>query len=121
MLFAVAALALSLSAAPAADVTGKWDGTISGTRPDGSKAEDTALLILKQKDTTITGSIGGNENDQHEITKGTIEGNKIVIVAMNQRNSREYRLELTLDGDEVKGTLSMGERRADLVAKRRKE
>ncbi len=121
MLFAVAALSLSLVAGSAADVTGKWDGKISGVREDGSKSEDTALLILTQKDTTITGTIGGSETDQHPITSGTIEGSKITIQAKHTTNDREYRLELTIEGDEIKGTLTSGDRKAELVAKKRKE
>ena len=121
MLFAVAALSLFLVAGPAADVTGKWEGKISGVRGDGSKHEDTALLILKQKDTTITGTIGGSETDQHPITSGTIDGNKITIQATSTTNDRQFRLELTVEGDEIKGTMTSGERKADLVAKKRKE
>ena len=59
MLFAVAGLALALVMGSAADVKGKWDGTITGQRPDGTTSEDTALLILDQKDSTITGTVGG--------------------------------------------------------------
>jgi hypothetical protein len=123
MLFAVAALSLSLVAGSAADVTGKWDGKLTGTRSDGSKTEDTALLILTQKDTAITGSIGGSETDQHAITKGTIDGNKVVIVATHATSGREFRLELTVEGagDEMKGTIGAGERRGEIVVKKRKE
>ena len=116
--FAVAALALALTVGAPADVTGKWEGKISGTRPDGSTAEDTALLILEQKGTTLTGSVGGNESDQHPITKGTVDGNKISITAKNRNNEREIKLELTVEGDDIKGTLIMGERSAQLAAKR---
>jgi hypothetical protein len=121
MFFAMAALMVSLCAGPAADVSGKWDGTIKGQRPDGSVAEDTALLILTQKGSTITGTVGGNESDQHPITSGTIEGNKIVLLAKHTSNDREYRIELTVEGNEMKGSLTSGERRAELVAKKRKE
>lgn len=118
MLFALAALMVALVAP--ADVTGKWDGTIKGVRPDGSEHNDTALLMLTQKDTAITGTVGGHETDQHPIVTGTIEGNKVTIVARHSTQDREYRLELTLDGDEMKGTLSSGGRSADLVAKKRR-
>ena len=50
-----------------------------------------------------------------------IEGNKITIQAKHTTNDREFRLELTVEGDEIKGTLTSGERKADLVAKKRKE
>ena len=122
MFVAVAALIVSLVAGPAAaDITGKWDGTIKGTRPDGTVNEDSALLILTQKDKTITGTVGGNEGDQHPIVSGSIEGNKITIVAKNANNDREYKLEMTVDGDEMKGKLSSGDRTAELVAKKRKQ
>lgn len=121
MLFAVVAVSLSLVSGAAADVTGKWEGKISGTRGDGSKQEDTALLVLKQKNNEITGTIGGNDNDQHAITKGTIEGDKITITAKHATQDREYRLELVLKGNEMTGVLSMGERKADIVVTKRKE
>ena len=111
MLVALAALILSLVTGPAADVTGKWDGTIN---------EDPALLILTQKDKTITGSVGGSETDQHPIVSGSIDGNKITILAKNANNDREYKLELTVEGDEMKGKLSSGDRAAELIAKKRK-
>ena len=122
MFVAVAALIVSLVAGPAAaEITGKWDGTIKGTRPDGTVSEDTALLILTQKDKTIAGTVGGNEGDQHPIVSGSIEGNKITIVAKNANNDREYKLEMIVEGDEMKGKLSSGDRTAELVAKRRKQ
>ena len=87
MLFAVAGLSLALVMGSAADVKGKWDGKI-GRGPDGTTSEDTALLILDQKDSTITGTVGGSESDQHPITSGTIADNKVTLVAKNTRNGR---------------------------------
>lgn len=121
MVIAAAALALTMVAAAPADVKGKWEGTIVGQKPDGTTNEDSALLILDQKDTTITGTVGGDESDQHPITSGTIEGNKVTLLAKHAENGREYRLELTVEQDEMKGTLTSGERRAQLVVKRRKK
>jgi hypothetical protein len=121
MVFAVTGLLLALTAASPADIKGKWDGMITGQRPDGTTSEDAALMILDQKDTTITGTVGGNESDQHPITSGTIEGNKVILLAKHQTNGREYKIELTVDGDEMKGTLTSGERRGQLVLKKRKE
>jgi hypothetical protein len=121
MMIAAVVVALTMAAAAPADVKGKWEGTITGERPDGTTNEDTALLILDQKDTTISGTIGGSETDQHPITSGTIEGNKITLTAKNANNDREYRLELTLDKDQMNGTMAMGERRAKLALKRRKQ
>ena len=121
MVFAVTGLLLTLAVAAPIDVKGKWDGTVSGERPDGTTHTDEALLILDQKDTTITGTVGGSETDQHPITSGTIEGNKVMLTAKNANNGREYRIELTVENDEMKGTLATGERKAQLSVKKRKE
>jgi hypothetical protein len=121
MLFAVAGLSLALVMGSAADVKGKWDGKITGQRPDGTTSEDTALLILDQKDSTITGTVGGSETDQHPITSGTIADNKVTLVAKNTRNGQELKLELTIEADQMTGTVASGERRGQLVVKKRKE
>jgi hypothetical protein len=108
----------TLSAAPA-DVTGKWAGTITGISDDGSTREDGAVLILTQKDKTVTGSVGGSETDQHNITAGTITDNKVTINAATP-NGREVKLDLTVEGEEMKGTLMIGERTAKILVKRTK-
>ena len=119
MLMAVALVLASMVASPA-DVTGKWEGKITGQRDDGSTSEDAVLLILEHKDRTITGTIGGSESDRHPITSGSIEGNKITITAKNA-NGREFRLELTVEDDAMKGTVTSGTRKGELVAKKRKQ
>ena len=120
MLLAGAGVILALTVAAPVDVTGKWEGTVSSQREDGTTAENTALLILKQKDGTITGTVGGDEADQHPIASGTIEGNKVTILAKHSENGREFRIELTVENDEMKGTVASGERRGQVVVKRLK-
>lgn len=123
MVLAVAGLVLALAATgpAAADVTGKWEGKITAQREDGSSAEDGALLILEQKGTALTGTVGGNENDRHPITSGKIDGSRISLTAKNKNNDREYQIELTVEGDQMKGTLVSGQRKGDIELKRRKE
>jgi len=120
-MLAIATILLSALTAAPPDVTGKWEGRLTATRSDGSAHEDTVLLILNQKDSTITGTIGGHENDQHGITSGTIDGDKVVIVARHATNGREYRLELKVENEELTGTVTAGEQRAEVRTKRRKE
>jgi hypothetical protein len=118
MMFVMASLLVaSLSVAPA-DVSGRWEGTLSSERADGTRNEDTALLVLAQKGTDITGTIGGGDSDQFPITKGSIDGTRITIAA-TAPNGREYHVELTLEGDELKGTVTSGDRKADVRAKKR--
>jgi hypothetical protein len=121
MMLAIATILLSALIAAPADVTGRWEGSLTATRSDGTAHEDTVMLILNQKDGKITGSIGGGENDQHPIATGTIDGDKVVITAKHATNGREYRLELTLQNEELTGTVTAGEQRAQVRAKRSKE
>ena len=120
MMLAIATFLLSILTAAPADVTGKWEGSLTATREDGSKHDDTVLLILTQKDNTITGTVGGAENDQHPISTGTIDGDKVVLVATHATNGREYRLELKLENEELNGTVTAGQMRAEVRTKRRK-
>ena len=85
---------------------------------DRSK-EDTALLILKQKDTTITGTVGGHESNQHPIVSGRIDGSKVTIVARTD-SGNEFRLELTVRDDTMTGTVTSDGNRGELHLKKRK-
>ena len=121
MLIAAATLMLTLTVNAPVDVTGKWEGTVTSQRQDGSTNEDSGLLILEQKGETVTGTVGSDELDRHPITSGTIKGNKLTILAKHSENGREFRIELTVEDDVMKGTVASGERRGDVVLKRRKE
>jgi hypothetical protein len=112
---------LATLVAGGSDVKGKWDGKVTSQRDDGTTAEDTVLLILDQKDTAVTGTVGGSETDQHPITSGSIEGNAVKIVARHTENGREYQIELTVENDEMKGSVKSGTRSGQLQLKRRKE
>ena len=121
MIFAITGLLLAALTAAPVDVKGKWEGTVTGTREDGTTSTDTALLILDQKDTVVTGTLGGSEADQHAISKGTIDGDKLVLLATHETNGREFRVELTVKGDEMTGTVTSGTRKGDVALKRRKQ
>jgi hypothetical protein len=45
-------------------VTGKWSGSFNATNPNGETKESTAVLVLKQTGTDITGTVGPNEDEQ---------------------------------------------------------
>ena len=76
---------------------------------------------MTQKDRTITGTAGGEESDRNSITSGTIDGNEINLVVMHERNKREFKIELTVEGDEMKGTVVAGERRGQIALKKRRD
>jgi hypothetical protein len=80
------------------NLTGNWTGTF--TPVDGN--EGSALLKLKQTGTAITGSVGPNEGEQHDITKGKIEGNKVTLEVADEGHQMVFTLVLaedTLKGD----------------------
>ena len=60
----------------AADVGGKWSGTLSledGVMP--------GYMVLAQNGAVVTGTAGGGPGGQHPIEKGTVEADQITIEA----------------------------------------
>jgi len=98
-------LALTLAVAADVDATGKWTGSLSITNSDGGTKESTALLLLKQRGTEITGSVGPREDDQAAILKGTITGNKVTIEA--EHDGHTVKFDLVLAGDRMTGDASL--------------
>jgi len=87
----------------AADVTGTWSGPMQMKMGDETR-DDSALLILKQSGAAVTGSVGPNEQNRYEITKGTADGNNIVLEAVLQGENKLI-LTLKLDGEKLTGDL----------------
>jgi hypothetical protein len=94
-------IALFAMTAMAADVTGKWTGTFA---PEGQDPSG-AFVILKQSGTTLTGSAGPDEEQQWPISNGKIEGNKITG-EVTSPEGQVFKLDLTLDGDRIKGDVN---------------
>lgn len=97
--------AFALTAAADTDITGKWSGSFEITTPDGETHNDTALLILKQSGSDITGTVGPNEDQQFPIQTGKIEGDKITIQADHE--GRTLKLALVLVADHIKGEANL--------------
>jgi hypothetical protein len=94
--------ALWVVAAAGADVSGKWSGTFKMTAPDGESRESTAVLILKQTGSDITGSAGPDESEQHAIAKGKIVGDKITL-----ETDDGVKLDLVLTGERIAGEVTI--------------
>ena len=99
--------AIAIAATVDVNVTGKWSGSFTITGSDGSSKESTALLILKQNGTEITGSVGPNENEQHPIQKGKIDGDKIALEAQDVNNNRVIKFDLLMVAERIKGEATM--------------
>lgn len=80
----LAALAiLVMSAVPAqaqtTSLTGKWDGTMTRTAPDGRTQSIDLMLDLTHKGKVLTGTVGPNADRQWAIEKGTVNGAKVTF------------------------------------------
>src|SRR5215475_2643490 len=93
--------ALALSATTDVNVSGKWSGSFNATTPDGGSKESTALLLLKQNGTEITGSVGPDEERRYPIQKGKIEGDKITLEV--QEDNHIVVFELVATDERIKG------------------
>lgn len=87
-------LAATLLAAADVDLTGKWTGTFDMNGPNGETNNSTALLVLKQSGTAITGTVGPNEEQQFPLVKGKVEGDKITLEADREGNPVTFNLVL---------------------------
>jgi hypothetical protein len=90
----------------AADLSGKWSGTVD-VKEDGQSRTVSALLVLKQDGKTLTGTAGGEENDRLHIRKGTVEGNAVTLEV--QGEDAVFYVDLTVDGDQMNGNARRGE------------
>ena len=96
---------LALVAAPETDVTGKWSGTFVVSDANGETKDSTALLMLKQTGSDISGSVGPNEGEQHAIKKGNIDRDKITLLVEDE--GRVINFDLILAADRIRGDARM--------------
>lgn len=94
---------LALASVLHADVTGTWSGPMSMTK-EGETKDDSAYLVLKQTGNVITGTIGPNQEKRLDITKGTADGDNVVIEAVVEGENKLV-LRLKLEGDKLTGDL----------------
>ena len=96
---------LACAAVADVDVTGKWSGTFNATGPNGETNEGSALLMLKQSGTEISGTVGPSEDEQFPIQKGKIEGDKITLEA--DHDGHTMKIDLVLAADRITGEAHM--------------
>jgi ketosteroid isomerase-like protein len=89
------------SAAPQ-PFTGNWSGSFNIIGADGNIHPDTALLVLKQEGTAITGTAGPNEGEQSPISAGTVAGQEIQFT-IDTHGGRTMEFLLRLEDDHLKG------------------
>ena len=94
------ALLLASAVLAADDLTGKWAGSFNITA-DGQTKDSTAYMVLKQNGTELTGTAGPDANEQWQILKGKVEGNKVTFEL--QSDGPLVKFELTLADGHLKG------------------
>jgi len=97
-------LLLTALAAWAADVSGKWTGTLEG----GPKFKGGAFVVnLKQSRQSVTGTSGGAES-QRDFRNGKLQGQQLTFEAVSGSGGdglgeRVTRFNLTLAGNKLEG------------------
>src|SRR5215471_15116507 len=97
---------LAICATAAVNVTGKWSGSFNPIAADGTSKESTAVMVLKQNGTEITGTVGPNEEKQFAIQKGKIEGDKITLEVQDD-NNHLIKFDLVIANERIKGDANM--------------
>jgi hypothetical protein len=102
LLCSVVAAAFAALAIADVNVTGNWSGTANVTHPGGETKDSTALLILKQTGSEITGSVGPHEGELYTIQKGRVDGDKITLEVIDP-DGHNIKFDLKVDGDRMTG------------------
>lgn len=99
----------------AAEVSGKWSGSIEVADPAGGSSITTPVRAeFEQKVNLVSGRIGRREDERAEsIRNGKIEGTKISFEVSSPETTSAMKFSLVLQGDhlegEMKGTVDSGE------------
>lgn len=90
----------------AANLSGKWTGSVNVVE-DGQSKSVPVVLILKHDGTKLGGTAGEDENDQHTITKATVDGDKVSLEI--DGGDVTFYLDLKVDGDQMIGDARRGD------------
>jgi hypothetical protein len=86
----------------AGELTGKWGGSFEMTNASGETHADSALMNLKLDGTSVTGTVGPNEDKQWAIKNGKLDDKKLTFkVEMDDGGIIEF--DLVFDGDTIRG------------------
>jgi hypothetical protein len=104
----LATLAPAATAQTAGSFTGKWEGTFTLQRPDGTEGEPNRVVFtLTQKGKVLTGT-AGPANQQWEIAKGVVNAGKATF-ELQQPNGPLFKFALAIVKDRLQGEMT-GER-----------
>ncbi len=103
----LAVLAPAVAAQTAASFTGKWEGTFTRQRDDGTQETDPVVFNLTQKGKELTGT-AGPANQQWNIEKGEVNAGKATF-QVQQPNGPLFKFTLTIVKERLQGDMT-GER-----------
>ena len=104
----LAALAPAVAAQTSATFTGKWEGTFTLQRPDGTQADPKPVVFnLTQKGKTLTGTAGPADK-QWKIEKGAVTAGKATF-ELQQPDGPLFKFTLTIVKGRLQGDMA-GER-----------
>jgi hypothetical protein len=111
--------------ASAADLTGKWSGSLEAKDPNGEAVVIPAHADLKQQGASVTGKVWKEIEHQFSIEKGKSEGNRItfefkapegsddsellvhrVSLSVVGENQLQGEIEFAMEGDKMTGKLT---------------
>jgi hypothetical protein len=92
----------------AADVSGKWAGTVEVPDPDGGSTINAQVRAeMLQKADAITGTIGRQEDQAGEsIRNAKLDGQRLTFEVSSTEANGLVKFVLTLDGDRLEGEMS---------------
>jgi hypothetical protein len=92
----------------AADVSGKWTGTIEVADDSSGATINTPVRAeFEQKAHSLSGKIGRREDEQAEsIRNGRIDGKKILFEVSSPETVGAVKFELTVEGDRIEGQMN---------------
>ena len=96
----VALIAIMALPVIAADVSGRWSGTMEFPSGGGDNNSFPVYFVLTQKGAVVTGTGGPQASEQFPITNGKIEGAKVTFEIPR---SKPLTFLLTLAGDKMSG------------------
>src|SRR5688572_29618034 len=103
----LAALAPALAAQTTASFTGKWEGTFTRTRSDGTENTQPVVFNLTQKDKALEGTAGPADK-QWKIEKGAVTAGKATF-EVQQPEGPLFKFTLTIVKERLQGDM-VGER-----------
>lgn len=93
-------IALTAAVIASTDATGTWTGTLTPADRDPGPAH----LVLKQEGTTLTGTGGPSETEQHPISNGKAENGTLTFELESGGGLMKFTLKQ--EGDEIAGDVT---------------